>query len=577
MSLPFPEAILHQHSATLGKTGAGKSSVLRDMVEDRLDKKKRTCIVDPKGDWWGLKVSADGKSAGYPVITFGNFKNDKASDVPINEHSGAQIAELIASGNRPCVIGFRGWMPGQMVKFWLDFLPTLFNKNEGELYVFVDEMQNFAPKGKIQDPQAGMCVHWTNKAMSESRGLGMTFHIASQRSQKVHNDTLDCCETLIAMRTAHPAARKSIEDWINSNGDPAFAKEVLTTMAELKKGEAWVWSPENGFGPKRVQFPMFRTFDSFAPPQLQKKVSQAGWSEVDLDQVREKLATVIAEQKANDPKELKAQLAQLRRELATAHKGQHTVQVPVAKVDPERDRKIAERAVAQTKRAFREQLQQIKLQVGRASRSLPIVRGALESIEEQLKDFPPEEAPLPVASVSPVRAEPRSLPARTSSPAAMESASNNHLPPGERAVLIAAGQFVSEGVQRDQLSVLTGYKRSSRDAYIARLLVKEFIQVQGQTIKITEAGELALGSDFEPLPTGDALQQYWFSRLPEGESKILKILVRHRGDPVQRDSLDEQTGYQRSSRDAYIARLTARRLVEAVGRGEVKASSNLLE
>jgi DNA helicase HerA-like ATPase len=258
MSLPFPEAILHQHSATLGKTGAGKSSVLRDMVEDRLDKKKRTCIVDPKGDWWGLKVSADGKSAGYPVITFGNFKNDKASDVPINEHSGAQIAELIASGNRPCVIGFRGWMPGQMVKFWLDFLPTLFNKNEGELYVFVDEMQNFAPKGKIQDPQAGMCVHWTNKAMSESRGLGMTFHIASQRSQKVHNDTLDCCETLIAMRTAHPAARKSIEDWINSNGDPAFAKEVLTTMAELKKGEAWVWSPENGFGPKRVQFPMFR-------------------------------------------------------------------------------------------------------------------------------------------------------------------------------------------------------------------------------------------------------------------------------------------------------------------------------
>jgi hypothetical protein len=303
--LPFPERVLHQHIATLGKTGAGKSSAMRVIAEHLLDKKRRIAIVDPKGDWWGLKASADGKSAGYPVITFGDFKEPRATDVPINPQSGKHVAELIATGNRPCVIGFRGWMPGQLIKFWLDFAPTLFNLNQGELNVMIDEIHNFAPKGKIMDPESGKCLHWTNRMMSEGRGLGLTFFIASQRAQKVHNDTLDNCETLVAMRVAHPAARNSIKEWIDGNGDPKRGTEVLNTLAQLKRGEAWVWSPENDFGPDRVQFPMFQTFDSFAPPQLQKKVSQSSWADVDLDQVKQKLATVIAEAKANDPKELK--------------------------------------------------------------------------------------------------------------------------------------------------------------------------------------------------------------------------------------------------------------------------------
>ena len=236
--LPFPELVLHQHLATLGKTGAGKSSAMRVIVEYLLAHKKRTCVVDPKGDWWGLKSSADGKGAGYPVIMFGDFKEPRATDVPINDRSGKEIAELIATGNRPCVIGFRGWMPAQLTRFWLDFAPALFNANEGELYIIIDEVHNFAPKGKILDPDSGKCLHWTNRIMSEGRGLGLTFFIASQRPQKVHNDTLDNCETLIAMRVTHPRSREATEEWINAKGDPKLGKEVVSTLAELKRGEA---------------------------------------------------------------------------------------------------------------------------------------------------------------------------------------------------------------------------------------------------------------------------------------------------------------------------------------------------
>lgn len=321
MKLCIPEDILKQHMAVLGKTGAGKSSALRHVVEHLLDKKKRVCVVDPKGDWWGLKKSADGREVGYgDVICFGDFKNPKATDIPINEHSGKQVAELIANGNRPCIIGFRGWMTGRMIRFWIDFASTLFTANSGELYLVGDEFHNFAPKGKIMDPEAGKCLHWSNRLMSEGRGYGLVCLIASQRPQKVHNDTLTCCETLVAMRVIHKSDRDAAQDWIEGCGDMSQGKEVLNSLAGMARGEAYVWSPEIGFGPQRVNFPMFETFDSFAPPQLQKKVSDSGWSAVDLDEVKDKLSAVIKEQQANDPSELKKRIRELEKQLSVPQK-----------------------------------------------------------------------------------------------------------------------------------------------------------------------------------------------------------------------------------------------------------------
>src|SRR5262249_45761598 len=151
-----------------------------------------------------------------------------------------------------------------------DFASTLFAKNVGELYLVGDEFHNFAPKGKILDPQAGKCLHWSNRLLSEGRGLGIVCLTASQRPQKVHNDSLTSHETLVAMRVIHAAARGAIKDWIDGCGDPAKGKTVLDSLANLARGEAWVWSPEIGFGPTKVKFPMFSTLDSFAPPQLQK-------------------------------------------------------------------------------------------------------------------------------------------------------------------------------------------------------------------------------------------------------------------------------------------------------------------
>lgn len=157
----------------------------------------------------------------------------------------------------------------------------------------------------------------------------------------------------------------------------------------------------------------------------------------------------------------------------------------------------------------------------------------------------------------------------TTSPA---GSGEGNLPPGERAVLIAAVQY--GGVDLDQLSVLTGYKRSSRDAYILRLTQKGLITKNGGTIHPTDSAVSALGSDYEPLPVGAGLQDYWRQRLPEGERKTLEVAIAHYPQYVARETISEQTGYRRSSRDAYIQRLKARRLVE-VGREGITASANI--
>jgi hypothetical protein len=46
---------------------------------------------------------------------------------------------------------------------------------------------------------------------------------------------------------------------------------------------------------------------------------------------------------------------------------------------------------------------------------------------------------------------------------------------------------------------------------------------------------------------------------------------------VPRDDLGEAIGYKRSSRDTYLQRLAARKLVEVVGPGEVRASPILFD
>ena len=63
------------------------------------------------------------------------------------------------------------------------------------------------------------------------------------------------------------------------------------------------------------------------------------------------------------------------------------------------------------------------------------------------------------------------------------------------------------------------------------------------------------------------------SKLPISDELSLPVLVGGaNGKPINRNDLDEPTGYKRSSRDVYLSRLAAKRLVETPGSGLVQAA-----
>ncbi len=305
--LIIPEAVLSQNIIALGKPGSGKSSKLRILVEHLLKQKRPVCILDPKGDWWGLKLAADGKGAGYPVLIFGG----EHGDIPITEHAGASVAEIVAAGNNSCIIDLGGWMPGARSRFFTDFASSLFRLPHPAMHLVLDECHNFAPQGKVLDPMAGKSLHWANRIASEGRSKGITVIGASQRPQKVHKDFITTCETLIACRLIHSLDRDAVGDWIKGCADPVLGKQVIGELAQMSRMQAWVWSPETNFGPEKITFPLFSTFDSFSPQAnlVQHQLPPA----LGLDEIRMKLAAVVKEAESSDPKLLKAKIADLEK------------------------------------------------------------------------------------------------------------------------------------------------------------------------------------------------------------------------------------------------------------------------
>jgi hypothetical protein len=166
-------------------------------------------------------------------------------------------------------------------------------------------------------------------------------------------------------------------------------------------------------------------------------------------------------------------------------------------------------------------------------------------------------------------------PSRPRKPSLPPMKTNGSLPKGELAILTAVAQHPN-GVDRPQLTALTGYKRSTRDTYIQRLMEKEMIHEKYSKIWLHTAGAAILGSSFKPLPTGDALLQHWLERLPQGESLVLGMLARCYPEPVTRERVTESTGYKRSTRDTYLQRLEKRKLVE-LAHGSVVASRHLFD
>jgi len=579
----IPESILQQHIAFLGKTGSGKTSTAKLAVEQivRENAAARVCVLDPiKSDWWGLTSSADGKRPGLPFHILGGPRGH----VPLHDSAGKAIGELVATGALPLsIIDMADFSDGGLQKFFNDFAPALMKKMRGVVYLVIEEAHEFAPKERSGIGAENMAIHWAKKLATAGRSKGIRMMVLTQRTQALHNALLGSCDTMIAHRLTAPADQEPVKKWLKANVDKDVFEKVSASLSSLKTGSGWICSGDAQVA-DLVQFPKITTYDNSATPTGEMDDLQIKTAPVDADKLRAIIGDAVKQAEADDPKKLRAEISRLTAETTKLQRER-------SRADLDLGNDIAVAADARGfdrgfKAGFDEASQQGAFAFN-ALRDLTLTmfRNFASSFDDSLRSeritfnleqkyasasgSPSSQVPRPPAKLTaPTRAS--SVPARAKpSPAASGDGS---LPKGERLVLTVIAQNPN-GVLRPNITVSTGYKKSSRDTYIQRLRERGAIAEHGGRIHATEAGVAALGH-FDALPTGDALRCHVLETLPEGERAVLEYVAKFYPREVERDPIGESTGYKKSSRDTYIQRLSMRELVE-VSRTGVKAVAEL--
>lgn len=566
---PFklPLELVTTSLAILAKKRVGKSYTAAVFAEELMVNRQPVVIIDITGAHWGLKSSADGKSEKFPVVIFGG----RHADVPLEENAGMVVASAIATLRFSAILDFSLMTKSGMKRFLQAFLEEFYRINVEPIHLICDEADRYCP----QQPQGdeAKLVAAMDDIVSRGGIKGIGVSIISQRSAKVNKNIVTQCELLIALRIVHPLDAKTIMEWVEMHASEEQAAEMLKSLPNLPIGTAWFWWPGAPGGDifERIKVRTRETFDSGATPKAgETRIQPKAVAKVDVAKLGADIQATVKKAKDNDPRELKTTISKLQGEIAQLiARDKMREQIPAKVVSQEipvlgtDDRKKL--------KEMEELLHEVFERLTHVGTLFTRLRDDVVGRVDKMKvsaSLGPVKVILPAARPSHLRPTSEMPQARPT-----QFTEEGTLPEGEKRILTAVAQH-PDGCSREQLTVLTGYKKSSRDTYLQRLRTRGCIEQRGDRIVRTDHALVVLGADYELLPTGADLRDYWLQRLPTGEKRILEILIKHPGDYVDRDSITEATGYLKSSRDTYIQRLSSRELAITTRDG-VKASDNL--
>lgn len=226
--------------AFLGMRGGGKTYGGAVFAEEFAHVNVPFVVFDPIDVWWGLKVAADGKGKGLPVVVFGA----RHADIPLTRDMGRLIAQAVVRDNVNVIISTLGIEGGKTAERQIiaDFSEELLVINNTPRHVFIEEAHEYLPQkvfgamGKTFNAVANLVV------MGRNQGIGVT--LLNQRAATVNKDVLTQVDTLVAFKNTSPQDRKALSDWMEHNSDAAVFKKFSAQLSSLGKGECWVWSPE---------------------------------------------------------------------------------------------------------------------------------------------------------------------------------------------------------------------------------------------------------------------------------------------------------------------------------------------
>ena len=597
--LTLPVEAVTETFAIVGQRGSGKSSTARVFVEELHGSGQPVIVLDPKGDWWGLRTSSDGRHDGLPFVILGGDHGD----LPLTPESGSLVAETLVAARASAVLDLSAMSKTRMRHFVADFATTLYRTNKGStLHLVVDEADDVVPQRVTADLYRLLGAMEDVAKRGRSRGIGLT--VVTQRPQDVSKSVLDLMETLIVMRVVGPRVRNAVTDWVDAKNDDdtGHLKTVLASLKSLPIGQGWLYSPGWLQTLERVTFRPIHTFDTHRTPRPgDKPITAQRAAAVDIDALGQQMTALAKQVLDDDPKSLRARALTAERRALQAEgelarvRQQPPAIVPVAAVpQPVRDAAVALQDALHQHEADLEHVAQLL----EASRTR--IHAATTAVYEAVRQAANETAdtaarvntttpstPPATADLSSARGVSRPRPQSTASqPASHEPPSSPRrsdpdpvtgfaLGKAHRSILAVLAAYGTRPLS--SVAVLTGYSASGGGFRNALGALRSAGLIEGRgDVTITPAGRDAIGS-VPPLPTGPELREHWKSQsaLGRAHALILDALAQEYPASVPVPLLATRTGYAADGggfRNA-LGRLRTLGLVH--GRGELVLDDDL--
>lgn len=542
LSLPL-EAVTNTH-LILARRRVGKSYTAAVMAEEMVKARLPWVYLDPTGIAWGLTSSADGKSEGLPVIVIGG----PHGHIPLEPSAGKIIANLVVDHPGWYVIDFSRFNnASDERRFSADFATQLYRRKQrspSALHLFLDEADLFVPQKLPKDGKAMFDAFDAIVRRGGVYGLGVT--LITQRPAIVNKDVTTQCETLIALQTTAPQDQDPVFDWVSRNGTEAQLREIKKTLASLKVGEAWIFSPNSDVF-QLIKIRTRETFNSSATPKPgAKAIEPKVFSKIDIENLGEQISATVERSRQEDPEFLRRQIGQLKREIAdrptVSSPGEvkiERVEVPVITKAQIEELEGYLSGVNKITQELQEVGTQIKTLLNGKIDSLNSAAASLSSAIQAAK-----KTPEPIRVAIPARP---ALPAPRPSPRQTETKVEGISGPQQR-VLDAIAWMESIGIfspKRSIVAFLAGYTVKSSSFTTptsANNTAGLTIYTDSTSIELTEAGRAAANYPEAHLTT-EELHRAIFSRLPGPQARVLRPLIEAYPRPMSREELARQAGY----------------------------------
>lgn len=574
--LALPIDAVTQTMAIIARRGAGKTHTAVVLAEEMLKAHLQVVVLDPLGVWWGLRSSFDGKSKGFPVVVFGGDHGD----VPLTENMGAHVADVIISRSISAVIDLSTLSKSAARRFGTAFAERLYEAKQPQdkhtpLHLFVDEADLFMPQ-RVQPDQARMLSAFEMfPRRGRNRGFGVT--VITQRPATINKDVLTQAELLITLQITGPQDRRAVLEWVEAHDDDNHREEFLKSLAGLKRGQAWIWSPSwlNVF--KLVSIRQRETYNSSATPTAGQVIkAPKELAPVDLERLRADMAAVLQEAEKNDPAKLKGRITALEKELratqlvAAAPVVDHAALATAIALRDNEWTAALSRHGDDIRAALAKALNVVVVPatIKKAMRAMAAAGPTAATVHTEQPVYRHTTAP-PTRAGRPYKGPMNALPKEQGGPGAP-------LVRGARLMLTALAQA---GTHRSAAYIGAAAGLSSKSGtfgtYLGMLRSQGLIEGNSETLDITHAGLAALGT-YERLPTGQELIEMWCKKVGGGAARILRAVAAAYPNELTAEEVGQQANISHTSGTfgTYIGKLRTLCLIER--RVPFKATAELM-